>query len=215
MELVSRRKWSLVSTQVISCCIYEFEKQTIETVHEEQQLILFDKWANASFHLLSLKSSMVNAYDISTSINRLNFGQNSIIIEAQLCHFCLYNKYTQSLEWPLTGYELLTFVVRSSQRVHWTLVLSSIFTLVINWVPENNNEIVLCLHLFALCFYLYFEVLWGLNLDRDVTTWLPVSSLTFNYSLNGFTSTLKLLYLKWLGPSRMSFLFCIRSRCWS
>ena len=112
----------------------------------------------------------------------------------------------------MTGYELLTFVVRSSQRVHWTLVLSSIFTLVINWVPENNNEIVLCLHLFALCFYLYFEVLWGLNLDRDVTTWLPVSSLTFNYSLNGFTSTLKLLYLKWLGPSRMSFLFCIRSR---
>ena len=94
---------------MISCCIYEFEKQTIETVHEKQQLILFDKWANASFHLLSLKSSMVNAYDISTSINRLNFGQNSIIIEAQLCHFCLYNKYTQSLEWPLTGYELQIF----------------------------------------------------------------------------------------------------------
>ena len=41
LYLVGRRRWRLISSQAVSCCIYEIPKQLVETVHDEQKTNLF------------------------------------------------------------------------------------------------------------------------------------------------------------------------------
>ena len=63
-ELFSRRRWRLVSAQVVSCCVYETRKNKDSAWRSITNL--FDKWADTSLHLFPVSCGIKKDFIVSS-----------------------------------------------------------------------------------------------------------------------------------------------------
>ena len=108
MELFSRRRWRLVSAQVL--CLWKYK--TIETVHQEQWPKSFDNWADMSLHLLLLKSSMQT---LSNTLARM-MNQSSV------------TRWLIFLQYLGVYNSIWAFLLLANKLPNWLKVIANLYT---------------------------------------------------------------------------------------